>query len=533
VDQLVRAAGTAFILVAILVITALNEHSLGITAPVGLAAQLSRAIVPLGVALIATWAMYRPWPAYLAVLVLTPVWNSAQMQWQVGPVQVIIQTIFAGALVAGCVMRARSRRSVNPLWQDDLSPAMIETRSTGAVGFRLWAGRFEAHLFAQVAVAGFICLAILSTLASPNVANSATILLHGILEPLVMGVVLVWLRPSRRGLVLVALALGGSIALGSLLNMLQTFPYYKTLGALQAQRLFFAHTTYFNVGLFGVIVAMVVPLLVGVLAARHSLRLGRWTVSLVVAMLGLTLAGLFFSFSKSAWLATSVGGSILLLLLVKSWRRRLAMAAAVAVISAVLVPWPALVLQVVPPLNNAYRTAAVSLVGKDRFDSWNPTTYAGRGSLAERYYAVEGGIEMALDHPVIGVGLNEFAAYYWNDYRPAGALDALDHAHSLFPEVAAELGLPAVMLLGIAFMAALWAMWRTYRAARDQFTRTLAATLFAGLAGWIIAATAFGCDIYRTLRDQSSDVIAVAVIMAMVLALVRLTRGERDSTLVR
>jgi O-antigen ligase len=529
-DQLVRAAATVFILVAVLVITALNEHPIDISAPVGPAAQFARAMVPLGAALVATWAIYRPWPAYLAVLALTPAWDAAQMAWQVGPVQVILQTIFAVALIAGCIMRARARRSANPLWLDDPSTAQVAPLASGIAGFRLWAGRFEGRIFAQMAMVGFVALAILSTLASPNITNSATVLLHGILEPVVMGAVLVWLRPSRRELVLVAVAMGASIALGSLLNIFQTLPLYKTLSGMQAQRLYFAHTTYFNVGLFGVIVAMVVPLLLGILAARRSLRLPPLVVGLVLVLLGLTLTGLFLSFSKSAWLATSVGTAMLLLLLVKSWRRRLAMAAAVAIVSAAFIPWPALVLQVVPPVNNAYRTVAVSVAGEARFDSWNPTTYAGRGSLSERFYAVEGGVAMALDRSILGVGLNEFGIYYWRDYKPADAKNALDHAHSLFPEVGAELGLPAAILLGLAFMAALWAMWRTYRAARDQLTRTLAATFFAGLACWIIAATAFGCDIYRAVRDQSSDVIALAVIMGMALALARLARVERGSS---
>ncbi|MGD0247695.1 MAG: O-antigen ligase family protein, partial [Candidatus Limnocylindrales bacterium] len=513
-DQLLKASVTAFVFVAVLVVTALNEHPIPVS-HVGLVAQFIRTPLPLAAACVVTWAIYRPWPAYLAVLLLTPVWNAAQMEWQVGPVQVILQTVFAAALIAGCVIesraRSRTRPIANPLWLDDrvARSAPAESLSLLArIGRR--AAAFEGRRFAELALVGFVGLAVLSTLASPDVTNSATVLLHGILEPVAMGAVLVWLRPSRRDLVMVGAALGVSIALGSLLNFLQTVPEYGSLAGMQAARLLFAHTTFFNVGLFGVIIAMVVPLLVGAIAARRALGLSPRAVYFLLVLLGLTLAGLFFSFSKSAWLATSIGTAILLLLLVPTWRRRLAMIAAVAVVSATFIPWPAFVLQVAPPLNSAYRTVAVSLVGEARFDSWNPTTLAGRGSMSERFYAVDGGVRMAFDHSLLGVGLDEFGTYYSAmGYRPAAARDALDHAHSVFPEVAAELGLPAMVLLAIAIAAALWAMWRTYRAARDQLTRILAATLFASLAAWTIAATAFGCDIYRGVRDMSSDVVAL------------------------
>jgi O-antigen ligase len=533
-DRLLPASATAFIFVAVLAVTALNEQPIPVS-HVGPVAQYIRTPLPLAAALVATWALYRPRLAYLAVLLLTPVWNAAQMEWWVGPVQIILQTIFAAALIAGCVIEGRTRSRggpiANPLWLDGgLVPTAPVAGASSLARVRSWAAAFESRRFAELAVVGFIGLAAVSTLASPRLTDSATVLLHGILEPLAMGAVLVWLRPSRRELVLVGAALGGSIALGSLLNFLQTVPLAGSLAGMQAQRALFAHTTFYNVGLFGVIIAMVVPLLMGAIAARRALRLSTPAVGALGILLGLTLAGLFFSFSKSAWLATSLGSVILLLLLLETWRRRLATIAAVAVVSAVFVPSPAFVLQVAPPANAAYRTLAVSLVGKDRFDSWNPTTYAGRGSMGERFYAVDGGVAMALDHPFLGVGLDQFASYYQRgNYQPSAAQDALDHAHSVFPEVAAELGLPALALLATALAAAMWALWRIYRAARDGLTRILAATLLASIAAWIVAATAFGCDIYRAQRDMSSDVVAFAVILAMALALARLIRAPGGS----
>lgn len=522
-DLLVPLAATGFLFAAVLVVAALNQHRLtGIHA--GATVQAVRALVPLTAAGVAVWCIYRPWPAFLAVLALTPIWNTSEMAWQVGPIQVIFQTIFIGALIVGCVLQARTRvRIHSPVVS---SPARSLTARGRALDLRALASRYSAYRFVEVGALAIVGLAVLSTIVSLDPVNSATVLLHGIIEPVAIGGILIWLRPSRRDLVLVAAALGISIALGSALNFVQSLSQFRSISSLAANRLAFAWATYYNVGLFGVIVAMVVPLVVGLLAARRALRLSPPVVAILIVVLALTLAGLFFSLSKSAWLATAAGTSLLLLLLVKTWRRRLAMFAALAVASAVFIPWPAFVLQVAPPINNAYRTVMVGVVGEARFDSWNPATLAGHGSMAERYYAVEGGVTMALDHPLLGVGLNEFGTYYWNlGYKPAAAQDRLDHAHSLFPEVAAELGIPAVSILFVVFAAALWAMWRTYRGARDDLTRILAATFMAAIAAWLVAATAFGCDIYRTVRAQGSDVLAIAVLVAMAVALARLTHS--------
>jgi O-antigen ligase len=528
-NLLLSVAATAFLFAAVLAVTALNQHLL--EGKAGAAVVAIRAMVPVTAASVAVLCVYRPWPAFLAVLALTPVWNTAAMTWSVGPIQVIFQTIFAAALIAGCLIRAG-----NGLRRLAIEPESAASRRIAAS----WAGlagltsqrRFAAHRFAEMGVLGIVGLGILSSLASPDPINSATVLLHGILEPVAMGAVLVWLRPSRRDLVLVAAALASAIAIGTLINIVQTLPQYRTLAALQAFRTEFAWATYYNVGLFGVIVAMIAPLAVGLLAARRSLRLSSAAVALLVGVLALGVAGLFFSFSKSAWVATAGGTGILLLLLVRTWRHRAPMLLGAVAVSAILIPWPAFVLQAVPPVNNAYRTVMVELMGEARFDSWNPFTAAGHGSLVERYYAIEGGINMALDHPALGVGLNEFKTYYVTPgYKPAQALDThLDHAHSLFPEVAAELGIIALTLLIVVFAAALWAMWRTYRSARDDLTRTLAASILAGITAWLIAATAFGCDIYRPERDQGADVVAIAVLIAMAVALARTNRTGRDST---
>jgi O-antigen ligase len=487
----------------------------------GLAVRTVAAMVPAAAAALAAYAVLKPWPAYPIALLLTPFWNAAGISLQIGPLQIILQTVFILALATGCLIQAR----VGP-GSMRRSPARVRPAELTRRRFR----DLSAYRFAEVGALMLMVLGLLSTLVSLDLITSASVLLHGIVEPVAMGAILVWMRPSRRNLVFVCISLGVAAGLGSVLNVLQALPQTTSLAGLQAHRLFFALVSFYNVGLFGTVLAMVIPLLFGVLFARRAVNMPKWLTALVAAMLAACLVGLFLSFSKSADLAVAAGTILLLVLLVKSWRRRAAIVLAAGMASTLLVPWPALVLQVAPSLDNAYRTAMVSLIGEARFDSWNPATAAGHGSIAERFYAIEGAVTMAESHPLLGIGLDEFRHYYVTlGYRPSEARARPDHAHSLFPEVAAELGWPAMVMVMAIFGSALWAMWRVYRAPPDELARALAAVLIASLVAWLIAATAFGCDIYRPVRDMSSDVVTAAVIVAAAIALARSTHESGPS----
>ena len=349
-------------------------------------------------------------------------------------------------------------------------------------------------------------------------------LAHGIVEPVAMGLILLALRPNRTDLALVAIALGVSAAIGSLFNILQTVPVATSLSMLQAHRTSFSLLTYGNVGLLGQLLAMAVPLLIGVLLAGRSLRLNASTLFLLVVALAACFAGLFLTFSKSAWLATSIATTLLVVLAARSWRSRAAIVLAAGLLSTVVVPWPALVLQVTPTLDAAYRTAMVRIIGESRFDSWNPATVAGQGSVMFRVRAVEAGLHMAVDHPLLGVGLNQYRRYYAAGYAIAPIDTRIDHAHSIWPELAAEIGFPAMALVALIYAAALLALWHVYRNPPDSATRLLAATFMAAIVSWIVVATAFGSDIYRSVRNMSSELVMMAVVVAAAFALARYSR---------
>ncbi len=218
---LVRAAVAGPVFLATLGIVAIHEHA-PYDIQAGLMAQVLAGTVPLIAAAVAGYAVLRPWPAYLVVLLLTPYWDLAQVSWWVGSLQVIGQTLFLVALGLGCLL------------DDRVNPASI---AAWVRGLRHGGGLTATVRVAGLALAALLLLACLSTARSPDVTESGTVLLHGILEPVAMGIVLLALGPNLRKLALVAVVLGISVGLGGLLNMIQTLPDIRSLSGLQTDRL--------------------------------------------------------------------------------------------------------------------------------------------------------------------------------------------------------------------------------------------------------------------------------------------------------
>ena len=529
-----RAAASVAVFFATLTIAGLNEHApLGIQP--GQLGQLLAANVPLIAAFAAAYAVTRPWPAFLVVLLMTPLWNAAQVSWQVGPVQVILQTVFIVALALGCVLRSgdeRARTATQRASGRRRSSEVVARRAAPTTaGPRLERARaigFASHHVGWIATIAVIGFATVSTALSPDVETSMAVLVHGIIEPVAMGILLLLIGTNRRRLALVLVALGLSVALGGAINLVQSIPAFGSLDALQAKRLLFSRLTYFNVGLFGEMLAMAAPLLLGAIAARRHLGLGRYAVTILAIALVVSVVSLFLTFSKSAYLATAGGVLVFFLLLAGTWRRRFGILLVATALSAVVVPWPAYVLQVSPTLESVYRDTMVKLVGESRYDSWNPSALSGRGSLVERLLATEAAVQMAVDHPILGIGLDQFKSEYQGAYKNPESNFPADSAHTFWPEVAAELGIPALALVVLIFASALLALWRVYRAPPDEATRVLALTLLASLVAWLMVATAFAGDMYRPWRNMSSDFVMMAVLTGAAFALSRgmLARGN-------
>jgi O-antigen ligase len=449
----------------------------------GIAVPASAAwgVMALGAA-IAALAALRPWPALLIWIVCMPFFTAARIGPVVGWVQVTSSTVILATLIFAALLGfRRARPAVAPL------PLLL---------------------------GGMIALlAVLSTAASPDFSTSVSITLHGVLEPVGIGVVLLLLRPGLRGLVALGVAMSASVAIAGLVNLAWMATVVRALGDFQLHRGELGRVTYFNVGLFGGILVVVLPLLAiafarpallvealeratSGLAAATPARVARlvWLASWATLCLVLLLIDL--TFSKSAWIAALVVGLALVAAVPATWRGRVIGVAGVAVVAAFFI------------LTSAVTYAPAS----DRPGSLDPTSVEGSYSVTERLLATEAAAHMAIDHPIIGVGPGLYGAAYRTSYANPQIKEAVQSAHDMIPNVAAEYGLPLALVFSATVLAALWSALRRWRAGAG-LGALLALGFGLSLVGFMIVATLFGTDLYRAYRYMNTDLLYLGLIL--------------------
>jgi putative inorganic carbon (HCO3(-)) transporter len=109
-----------------------------------------------------------------------------------------------------------------------------------------------------------------------------------------------------------------------------------------------------------------------------------------------------------------------------------------------------------------------------------------RGSAYARVSTVEVATAMVRDHPWLGLGLNSYyeeARRY--DRTPDLISEELFAVHNFYFHIAAETGLPGVLLFVLLHLLAAWQGWRARRGA-DPFLRALALGLLCGQAAFLL-----------------------------------------------
>ena len=445
---------------------------------------------------VAAVLVLRPWHGLVAWAALMALLNISRLQGWIGPIQVTQTTAFVAALAIGT-------------WFDR------DRTSWPRIG--------------TVVALGLGAVGVLSWLASPDPATAAPIVLHGVLEPIAAALLVVVLRPSARQLA----ALGGGLVLGVVLasaySIIRLGRVATTLAELENMRVQLAHFTYYNVGIFGDVLATIIPILIAFLIWRGTIGLGRLRVAIALGGLAILLAGLYLTYSKGAWLGSWLAVAAVIGVRFSRPRQLLAVIAGALLILAIIVPYPLYILRALnidAGASNPY-VKLISGVQGQRFSSWDVDSPDGEVSISERWRATQAGLRMAIDHPLLGVGPGRFGVEYATAYADPGATRHLGSPHNLFPEVAAELGLPAALLLLFAFAAAGLSAWRAARGP-DPFLRALGGAFGAALLAFLAVTATFGLDLYRDYRVMNSDVIVAGLIVGACVALGTALSGSPD-----
>ena len=299
------------------------EHS-GIAVP----AEAAWAVLALGIGIAAVSAL-RPWPGFLAWIVVMPLFTAARIGIEVGWVQITPTTVILATLLCACLLGFRSARPEVPT--------------------------------VPLALAGLMALlAVISEAFSSDQTTGVSITLHGFIEPIGIGVLVILMRPSLRKLLVAGAAMAVSVTMAGVINAGRMLFIVHSASDFQSLRGELGRITYFNVGLYGGILVTVLPLMAILIARAAVLAEGleratasaaafvgrttttwrpetaRRTATLIrivgLAVLAFALLVIDFTFSKSAWIAAFVVGLALAVMMMRTWRLRTVGLAAVAVV---------------------------------------------------------------------------------------------------------------------------------------------------------------------------------------------------------
>ena len=242
---------------------------------------------------------------------------------------------------------------------------------------------------------------------------------------------------------------------------------------LVAPGLFRAYGGFEQPNPFGGYMGMVWPLAAALAAGlwrarqidRHKL------LSAACAFVALLSAGaLLASYSRGAWLGAGAAAAILLLGALRPASARPTLLLVVLTAALLLAGrglWPQWVVARVSSITQDISGANVRGVV--------PTT--ANFAVVERLAHWQAAAEMAAAHPWLGVGLGNYAAAY-DRYRLARWPLALGHAHNFYLNLAAETGLPGLLIFVALLLAAALQALRVLRTARG-WQRALALGLLA------------------------------------------------------
>ncbi len=475
-------------------------------------------VMVLGV-LVAALAAFRPWPALLAWIVAMPFFTAARLGPFVGWIQVTPSTVILVTLICGFALSLRSRQAVEGSVPPGPGPAAVPFAVGGAI----------------------VLLAIVSTAVSPDLSTGIPITMHGIVEPVAAGLLLIAMRPTSRRLLALGVTMAASAAIAGAVSLARMLTLVHSFGDFQSLRAELGRISYYNVGILGGMLVVAVPFIVIVIvrpapvamvaeraAASAKSLLGRAptpgrsergprfevgvrvTASLVLA---LVLLVTYLTYSKSAWIAALVVFVVLALALPATRRGRGLALVAVVLASALVLPYGELI-----AVATGQSTTSTTPPANDRQDSFNPNSPEGEISITGRYLATRAAIAMTVDHPLLGVGPGLFGVEYAGPYHDPTAKEALQSPHDMLPGVAAEYGLPLAILLAVVVVAALVEAWRLWRSTLD-LNRLLALAFGLSLVAFMIVATLFGTDLYRSYRYMNTDVLYFGLILGAIVTL--------------
>ncbi len=167
---------------------------------------------------------------------------------------------------------------------------------------------------------------------------------------------------------------------------------------------------------------------------------------------------LIFTRSRSGWLAL-VGAMSFLVIIKKEKRLAIGLTLVIIVVVSLLIP----------SIKARLRITFDLTANKDRI------------CLAKS------ALQMIKDHPLTGIGVNTFYYIYPQYQLPEEKVSGRPHAHNVFLQIGAEMGLFAIIIFLWLLVRVFKIGWKTLRRTKDEYLRTLVIGLLASLIAFLIS----------------------------------------------
>ena len=309
---------------------------------------------------------------------------------------------------------------------------------------------------------------------------------------------------SRQAVNIVVISMGASMIGAAILAVAQimTEKFYLpasfviAVGA-NAPR---ATGTFHNPNTFGTFLMCGVVFLFALLV-NHRFR--KWHAIYLLASLGAAGAGLVTTFSRANWVAAAVG-IVAAMIYARKLRYLLWVGlSGVAIIVAVK--------EFVPFADHIFQRFVSIFTLLTDFGA------VGRESGSARLYFIIAGLEMWLDHPILGVGWRAFPLLF-DAYKPVGfpMWVPTKESHTLAANMLAELGL-------VGFTASAWIVWRVFARGMGAVRQTTDSYLRAVLVALLCVYLAIQVSLSAT-ADFSNNFLWFFT--GMIFAVIHLSERE-------
>jgi O-antigen ligase len=365
-------------------------------------------------------------------------------------------------------------------------PARADLRGAAQ---KLWrdVGRWLRSLGALDWAAGaFVLISALSLFTSVNRGVSIREFRVIIVEPVLLYVLLRQMRFREKQLLWLADAL---LLAGVIMSLLGLYQYFVSGDVIVTEGVRRVRGVYSSPNNLSLLLGRIIPLAIAVPVVARSRR--RWIYALALLPL---LSCLFLTYSRGGWLL-SLPAALVTVGLMRG-RRATLLAVTVVVLCALLV---------------------LPLVGTQRFASLLDVEH---GTTFRRLKLWEATWAMIRDHPITGVGLDNFL-YQYPNYMLAEAWQEpdLSHPHNILLDYWTRLGIAGVAAL-------VWLETAFFTLALRQYKRLPDGDARAIILGWIASMAAM---LAHGLIDNSYFLVDLAFIFFLTLGWIRAASRWPDS----